>query len=120
MNLIVLSLASILWGAMLWGGGLLAQRYGEADGAARQLIWRLAAMLLIAPWIIAPVGILFGLKGPAPAPIMLSAEPALSALAGLVLLGEQLHLLQWLAVACVIAASIGSASAATAEPPAIG
>ena len=52
--------------------------------------------------------------------IMLSAEPALSALAGLVLLGEQLHLLQWLAVACVIAASIGSASAATAEPPAIG
>ena len=81
MNLFVLLGSSLLWGAMLWAGAMLAQRYGQADGAARQIIWRLAAMLLIAPWIIAPVGVLMGMKGPAPAPITIttSAEPTMLA-----------------------------------------
>ena len=40
--------------------------------------------------------------------VMLSLEPAVGALAGLVLLGEQLVARQWLAIAFVIAASVGT------------
>jgi len=40
--------------------------------------------------------------------ILMSLEPAIAALAGLLILSEQLSLLQWLAVAAVIAASLGS------------
>jgi inner membrane transporter RhtA len=40
--------------------------------------------------------------------VMLSLEPAVGALAGLVLLGEQLAPRQWLAIAFVIAASVGT------------
>ncbi|MBO9539453.1 DMT family transporter [bacterium] len=42
--------------------------------------------------------------------ILLSMEPAIGALAALVILGEQLTLLQWLAIASIIVASIGSAT----------
>jgi inner membrane transporter RhtA len=40
--------------------------------------------------------------------VMMSLEPAIAALAGLVILSEQLTLLQWAAIALVIMASIGS------------
>ena len=40
--------------------------------------------------------------------VLLSGEPAVGALAGLLLLHEQLSPLQWLAVGCIIAASIGA------------
>jgi inner membrane transporter RhtA len=40
--------------------------------------------------------------------VMLSLEPAVGALAGLLLLGEQLVARQWLAIALVIAASVGT------------
>ncbi|WP_425999577.1 EamA family transporter [Caulobacter sp. DWR1-3-2b1] len=40
--------------------------------------------------------------------VMLSAEPAVGALAGLLILGEQLAALQWLAIGCIIAASAGT------------
>nr|WP_221459266.1 EamA family transporter [Streptomonospora salina] len=45
--------------------------------------------------------------------ILMSLEPAAAALVGLVLLGQFLTLWQWLAVACVVAASVG----ATRRPP---
>jgi inner membrane transporter RhtA len=45
--------------------------------------------------------------------ILLSLEPALAALAGLVFLHEQLSVAQWIAIACVMGASIGSATTAT-------
>lgn len=48
--------------------------------------------------------------------ILMSLEPALAALAGLVLLGERLTSPQWLAIACIMIASLGSALAA-ARPP---
>jgi inner membrane transporter RhtA len=50
--------------------------------------------------------------------IFMSVEPALAALAGLVMLGELLTPLQWVAIGCVMLASIGSAgtSAARARP----
>ncbi len=59
-----------------------------------------------------------------PAPtfgVLLSLEPALGALAGLLFLGERLQPLQVLAIVCVIAASAGMAlGGRNGEPPAIG
>ena len=40
--------------------------------------------------------------------VLLSVEPAIGALAGLVILHEQLSPMQWLAIGCIIAASIGA------------
>lgn len=40
--------------------------------------------------------------------VLLSLEPAVAALAGLILLGEHLHLPQWLAITAVVAASTGA------------
>ena len=50
--------------------------------------------------------------------VLMSLEPAAGALAALLLLGEFLTLVQWLAVACVVAASIGATrtSPTAAEP----
>lgn len=42
--------------------------------------------------------------------VLMSLEPALGALSGLVFLGESLTALQWWAVACIMAASAGSAA----------
>jgi inner membrane transporter RhtA len=44
--------------------------------------------------------------------ILVSASPALSALAGWLVLGEHLSSLQWLAIGLVIAASAGAAATA--------
>jgi inner membrane transporter RhtA len=40
--------------------------------------------------------------------ILMSLEPAVAALIGLVVLGESLHVLQWIAVLSVVAASAGA------------
>ena len=40
--------------------------------------------------------------------VMLSAEPAVGALAGLVILHEHLSAAQWLAIAAIVAASVGT------------
>lgn len=40
--------------------------------------------------------------------VLLSAEPAVGAVAGLVLLHEQLSGLQWLAIVCIVVASVGA------------
>ena len=47
--------------------------------------------------------------------VLMSLEPAAAALAGLVVVGETLHPVQWVAVGCVIVASIG-ATRVTAVP----
>ncbi|NGY63399.1 EamA family transporter [Lentzea sp. NEAU-D13] len=44
--------------------------------------------------------------------ILMSMEPAVAALAGLVLLGEQLKPAQWVAVCCVVIASVGATRSA--------
>ena len=41
--------------------------------------------------------------------VLMSLDPALAALAGLGLLGEHLRVMQWLAIGCIVAASVGSA-----------
>ncbi|PNU03287.1 EamA family transporter [Novosphingobium guangzhouense] len=48
--------------------------------------------------------------------VLMSLEPAVGALAGVVLLGEHLVALQWLAVALVVAASVGSVLLGDARP----
>jgi inner membrane transporter RhtA len=48
--------------------------------------------------------------------VLMSLEPAAAALAGLLVVGEQLELLQWVAIACVVVASIG---ATRAVPPTV-
>ena len=40
--------------------------------------------------------------------VVLSAEPAIGALAGLVILHERLALTQWLAIVAIVAASVGT------------
>ena len=47
--------------------------------------------------------------------VMLSAEPAVGALAGLAILHERLVLTQWLAIAAIVAASVGTILTATPE-----
>ncbi len=44
--------------------------------------------------------------------VLMSLEPAAAALAGLLVLGEQLALVQWAAIGCVIVASVGATRAA--------
>jgi inner membrane transporter RhtA len=41
--------------------------------------------------------------------ILMSLEPAIASLVGLIVLGESLSMIQWLAILCVIIASLGSA-----------
>jgi inner membrane transporter RhtA len=50
--------------------------------------------------------------------VLMSIEPALAALAGLVFLHERLTIVQVAAIACVMAASLGSTLTAPARPPA--
>ncbi|MDH4566221.1 threonine/homoserine exporter RhtA [Pseudomonas sp. BN414] len=47
---------------------------------------------------------------------LMSIEPAFGALSGLLFLGEQLSLLQWLAILCIILASVGCTVTATPRP----
>jgi inner membrane transporter RhtA len=49
--------------------------------------------------------------------IMMSLEPAVAALSGLILLGEGLTLRQQVAIACVMIASFGSTSSARKVAP---
>ena len=48
--------------------------------------------------------------------IMISKEPAVAALLALALLGEWLDTVQWLAIGCIVAASMGSAATARRLP----
>lgn len=49
--------------------------------------------------------------------VMVSLEPAVAALLAIVLLGELLESTQWLAIGCIVAASIGSAATARPSSP---
>jgi inner membrane transporter RhtA len=48
--------------------------------------------------------------------ILMSLEPAVAALAALLVLGERLGWVEWVAMACVIAASTGSTRALARAP----
>jgi inner membrane transporter RhtA len=48
--------------------------------------------------------------------VLLSLDPALGAVSGLIFLGESLTWLQWAAIACIMAASAGSATSHATQP----
>jgi inner membrane transporter RhtA len=48
--------------------------------------------------------------------VVLSLDPALGAVSGLIFLGESLSWLQWAAIACIMAASAGSATSHAVQP----
>lgn len=52
--------------------------------------------------------------------IMISMEPAVAALVAMALLGEHLSVVQWLAIGCIMAASMGSAMTARRPKAALG
>lgn len=84
--------------------------YGELqDTVTIAALWQTAGLAVLTPLIafMLEMGALrrmstrsFG--------VLMSAEPAMGALIGLVLLGEYISLLQWIGIACVICASIGA------------
>lgn len=49
--------------------------------------------------------------------VLLSAEPAIGAIAGIVLLHERLSSLQWLAIGCIVVASVGAILTTGREAP---
>ncbi len=50
--------------------------------------------------------------------VLMSLEPAMAAVCGLVFLGQHLHAREWIAVGCVMVASVGATSFATVDEPA--
>lgn len=136
-------LAGAAWGSYILLSVQTGRRWAGLDGLA---VASAVAALLFTPYVVArgggelldlrilaigaAVGMLssvvpyslelIALRRIAPATfgILMSLEPAAAALAGLVLLREFLTPLQWLAVACVVAASIGAARGRPARLPA--
>ncbi len=86
-----LAVYSLVWGGLIWAAGRLLQGSADVSGRARQWIWRGATVLLVAPWVAAPVvaaagwGLATGERVEAPA-----AGAALATLAIDKFTGEQL------------------------------
>ena len=126
---------------------LFGQRAGRLDGGQAVSLGMLAAALIVAPFGVAEAG--SGLLAPglliaglavalmtSALPyslemvalrrldqkrfgVLMSLEPAVAACAGLVLLGERISLVQWLAIALVIAASVGITVGSRRAVPAV-
>jgi len=75
-TLVWLAASSLAWGAALWFAAMMLQRHNDLSGRARQWIWRGATLLLIAPWIAAPV---VGMLGLGLAPSDTAMAPVLAA-----------------------------------------
>ncbi len=78
-TLVWLAGTSLIWGALVWGAAIALQSGNDLSGRARQWIWRVAGLLLIAPWAVLPFAdLLTGNLGVAPAPIaVLTDEPGI-------------------------------------------
>lgn len=138
-------LAGAAWAAYILLSASTGRRWAGFDGLAVASIVAAAAMTLPALLTAGPrlwddrvllIGALVGLLSsvipyscelvalrslrPAVFGILMSLEPAAAALAAIVVLREHLSPLQWLAIACVVAASIGAtrSGAAPGEHPA--
>ena len=125
--------AGTCWGVYIMVGAALGRHTAQGDGLA--LGMAVAALVtvpfgvaesgtaLLQPWVlVAGLGVallssvipysldLEALRRMPPRVfgILMSLEPAVAALIGLVLLGEALHWSQWVAVLCVVAASAGA------------
>lgn len=126
-------LAGAAWAAYILLSAQTGRRWEGVDGL---VVASLVATLLLTPYVVGPgrgdldsawvlaVGAAVGLLSsvvpyscelvalrtlrPAVFGILMSLEPAAAALAGIVVLGELLSTPQWLAMACVVVASIGA------------
>lgn len=135
------ALAGACWGGYILLGARLGEHTPGGTGLALATVW---AALLIVPFGIAESGatlwngkllvlgaavavlssvVPYSLEIEAlrrmPARVfgvLMSLEPAVAALAGLVVLGELLSPTQWLAVGCVVVASIGATRTARVQP----
>ncbi len=126
--------AGACWASYILLSGATGRRFAGLDGLA---IASVVALVLVSPFLlvgdatdgmldprILAIGAAVGLLSsvipyscelvalrslrPAVFGILMSLEPAAAALAGILVIDETLTALQWLAVACVIAASIGA------------
>lgn len=127
-------LAGACWAAYILLSGATGRRFAGLDGLALASV---VATLMVAPFLAvgdatagmldarilllgAAVGLLSSVVPyscelvalrslrPATFGILMSMEPAAAALAGLAVVGETLSALQWLAIACVVVASVGA------------
>lgn len=127
-------LAGAAWAAYILMAGATGRRFDGVDGLALASV---VALVLVTPTLALPdatdgmlephvllLGAAVGLLSsvvpytcelvalrslrPATFGILMSLEPAAAALAGIAVLGEHLSPVQWLAIACVVAASIGA------------
>ncbi|MFI6578738.1 EamA family transporter [Nocardiopsis sp. NPDC050513] len=94
-------------------GVVLLAPVGVVQGGAALLDWRLLLFGLTVGVLSSVVPYSLELTALRRMPprvfgVLMSLQPAAAALVGLVLLGEQLTVWQWIAVACVIAASAGA------------
>ncbi|WP_052848689.1 EamA family transporter [Streptomyces avicenniae] len=132
--------AGACWGLYILAGAALGRHTTEGNGLALGMV--VAALVtvpfgvadsgtaLLAPWVLlAGLGVallssvipysldLEALRRMPPRVfgILMSLEPAMAALIGLVLLGETLLWSQWIAVLCVVAASAGATRGARPE-----
>lgn len=125
--------AAICWALYI----LLGQRLGQIPSGQAVSLGLACAALVVVPFgvaeagakLLSPTVLLFGLMvaaissalpytlemlalrrlPPATFGIALATEPAVAALMGMLLLNEHLTLLQWLAIACIMGAAMGSA-----------
>ncbi|BDP41439.1 threonine transporter RhtB [Deinococcus aetherius] len=97
-GMLVASAVTLPFGLVQSGAGLLAPHALLAGLAVAVLSSALPYSLEMAALRALPARV-FG--------VLMSLEPALAALSGLLFLGERLTPLQWLAMGCVIAASVG-------------
>lgn len=93
---------------------------GYADELASPRIWLVGAAVGVLSSVIPYSAELIALRRLAPAVfgILMSLEPAAAALAGALVLGELLTPVQWAAMACVVAASVGATRTASSRPAA--
>lgn len=133
--------------AVCWGGYIvLGKRAGHLHGGMVVSLGLLSAAMVVVPFGIAEAGaqllapqiLLYGLavatvSSAIPYSLemfalrrlshsafstMLATEPAVAALAGMLLLQEHLSLIQWSAIGVIMCAAMGSALTARPEPPA--
>ena len=128
-----------------WAGYILfgKQTNAQASGGITVALGMTVAAVFLVPiglvsqgmalfsWSVIPLGLLVGILSSAlpyslemvalrnmssqSFSVLMSLEPAIAALAGFLILSEQLTVWQWLAIAMVIAASLGSSATASAE-----
>ncbi|MET0233076.1 MAG: EamA family transporter [Kibdelosporangium sp.] len=137
LGLLFALIAGVCWGGYILLGSALGKQTTEGSGLA--VAMAVAALVvvpigvvesgtsLLTPWILvvgAGVALLssvipYSLElealrriPPRVFGVLMSMEPAVAALIGLVVLGEALHAQQWVAVLCVVAASAGATRSA--------